>query len=353
LSQTVTSINGPLVLINTNNSLTANIATAITLLSCDPDAYPGFLTPTDVFKNLFFRNPHAIILFSLTSDDSSCDLDANGTTYSDGMIYTTTSPSEASMLQMQAQSQSGIAFVISERSAVQNNTATGQSPGGLGNPSPSTAVAMIILYSITGVITALFLVIIITGAVRAHRHPERYGPRAGLGRRSAQSRARGLARAMLDTLPIVKFGEKDEDKDNADGTRDVELAGGVLEDRATDSAQSKASSEDIAEVGEDSSHNAAGAAVAAGAAGAVAGASSKQVNDAHDSASDSAPDAQPDDVYAAPEKAPKEDENLGCSICTEDFERGQDVRVLPCNHTFHPACIDPWLLNVSGTCPLW
>merc|ERR1711939_833497 len=47
-----------------------------------------------------------------------------------------------------------------------------------------------------------------------------------------------------------------------------------------------------------------------------------------------------------------EEEAPGCSICTEDFERGQDVRVLPCQHSFHPACIDPWLLNVSGTCPL-
>ncbi|UKZ80449.1 hypothetical protein TrVFT333_008210 [Trichoderma virens FT-333] len=28
------------------------------------------------------------------------------------------------------------------------------------------------------------------------------------------------------------------------------------------------------------------------------------------------------------------------------------MRVLPCNHTFHPNCIDPWLINVSGTCPL-
>jgi hypothetical protein len=26
---------------------------------------------------------------------------------------------------------------------------------------------------------------------------------------------------------------------------------------------------------------------------------------------------------------------------------------LPCKHQFHPACIDPWLINVSGTCPLW
>ena len=44
--------------------------------------------------------------------------------------------------------------------------------------------------------------------------------------------------------------------------------------------------------------------------------------------------------------------SLGCSICTEDFKAGQDQRVLPCDHRFHPECIDPWLLNVSGTCPL-
>jgi hypothetical protein len=62
--------------------------------------------------------------------------------------------------------------------------------------SPTTAVAMIILYSITGIITALFLGIIITGAVRAHRNPERYGPRNVVGR-PRQSRARGIARAML------------------------------------------------------------------------------------------------------------------------------------------------------------
>lgn len=51
--------------------------------------------------------------------------------------------------------------------------------------------------------------------------------------------------------------------------------------------------------------------------------------------------------------APEEDGHLGCSICTDDFCTGEDVRVLPCNHKFHPACVDPWLLNVSGTCPLW
>ena len=38
---------------------------------------------------------------------------------------------------------------------------------------------------------------------------------------------------------------------------------------------------------------------------------------------------------------------------TEDFVKGQDIRVLPCDDKFHPECVDPWFLNVSGTCPLW
>ena len=28
---------------------------------------------------------------------------------------------------------------------------------------------------------------------------------------------------------------------------------------------------------------------------------------------------------------------LACSVCTDDFTKGQDVRVLPCDHKFHPG----------------
>jgi Ring finger domain len=114
---------------------------------------------------------------------------------------------------------------------------------------------------------------------------------------------------MLDTLPIVKWGEDTDEK-----PEDVEMASG-------------------------------GTAPATGVLGA------KKEKDA----------ITGEDVEASQEKGTEENadapaepaENLGCSICTDDFERGQDVRVLPCGHQFHPACIDPWLLNVSGTCPLW
>jgi hypothetical protein len=208
-------------------------------------------------------------------------------------------------------------------------------------PSPSTAVAMIILYSITGIITALFLVIIITGAVRAHRHPERYGPRNVLGR-PRQSRARGLGRAILDTIPIVKFGEKEPAKP-ADvelgstteaGNVHVAIAGREMQTSSTtavndhDTASTQvAGSSELAQVAIQTpaeEHHSGIAPAQPAATGAMTG---------------------PDN--ASP------DEGLGCSICTEDFEKGQDLRVLPCDHKFHPECVDPWLLNVSGTCPLW
>ena len=54
------------------------------------------------------------------------------------------------------------------------------------------------------------------------------------------------------------------------------------------------------------------------------------------------------------QEAPRfDDGSLACSICVEPFAEGESTRVLPCGHDFHPACIDPWLLSVSGTCPLW
>ncbi|PVH68005.1 hypothetical protein DL98DRAFT_373613, partial [Cadophora sp. DSE1049] len=44
--------------------------------------------------------------------------------------------------------------------------------------------------------------------------------------------------------------------------------------------------------------------------------------------------------------------SLECSICVDDFVQGEEIRMLPCTHRFHPACIDPWLLDSSGTCPV-
>ncbi|CAL8114148.1 unnamed protein product [Orchesella dallaii] len=40
-----------------------------------------------------------------------------------------------------------------------------------------------------------------------------------------------------------------------------------------------------------------------------------------------------------------------CSICLESFIVQDRVRILPCSHVFHQACIDPWLLKQRRKCP--
>lgn len=42
-----------------------------------------------------------------------------------------------------------------------------------------------------------------------------------------------------------------------------------------------------------------------------------------------------------------------CSICIEEFESGERLRMLPrCKHVFHTECILPWLTERQGCCPL-
>ncbi|KAF2368872.1 Zinc finger RING-type [Trinorchestia longiramus] len=40
-----------------------------------------------------------------------------------------------------------------------------------------------------------------------------------------------------------------------------------------------------------------------------------------------------------------------CAVCLEAYSAGDTVRVLPCRHEFHKACVDPWLLD-HRTCPM-
>jgi len=44
-------------------------------------------------------------------------------------------------------------------------------------------------------------------------------------------------------------------------------------------------------------------------------------------------------------------EDLTCSICYSDYVVGEEIRLLPCDHSFHCQCVDEWLA-INKTCPL-
>ncbi len=218
-------------------------------------------------------------------------------------------------------------------------------------------------------------------AIRAIRHPERYGPRARLGEDGGppQSRARGITRAILDTFPIVKFGTSEERSDNhgsgnvvdkSHNTRDPEasipMGNLILSDGkslATESLQNKQSSEP--------SGSGAGTCLPASVsqnelAFDVELHAHRQSRPSGDGMQADAQD-RVDIVVPRPSNIPfiatgsqREDmvpASIGretCPICIVDFEEGDDIRVLPCEgkHCFHQECVDPWLLKLSSSCPI-
>ncbi|KAJ5666131.1 uncharacterized protein N7477_008579 [Penicillium maclennaniae] len=287
----------------------------IACIPCDPSFYTGNLDAGQTLDYVVGQDPAAVILYSDSA--THCNLSTDASAESFRYVFTLIGYNSTTITALQETFNSPNKTVNIIAMSTINSTGypgTADPGGGTGN-GPNTA--MIILYTITGIITALFLGIIITGAVRAHRHPERYGPRRSVGR-PRQSRARGIARAMLETIPIVKFNEND----GVDAAkRDVEMAhsNDPNHEHSPTNSQENVAGQTIPHETEMETTN------------------------------------QPDDRLT-PAPGPRTDVteagNFSCPICTDDFIKGQDLRVLPCNHQFHPECVDPWLMNVSGTCPL-
>ncbi|KAI0334988.1 hypothetical protein GY45DRAFT_1317444 [Cubamyces sp. BRFM 1775] len=252
-------------------------------------------------------------------------------------------------------------------------------PGDGGQPTKNTntSLAMIILYAITGCVSALFCVVIISGAVRAIRHPERYGPRSADaaafgGPPGAQSRARGLTRAILDTFPVVKFGRAEAEADAPMSGKDIESTdtGDLHYASAYGMTQSpgKGGAQDV-EVELREWQVAATQFDTDEKAGYPVPRYSGQTDEdePEDPSKRASSSSQVPQPIPRPPKPAAEGRASGekdvvpdaigretCPICIVDFEEGDDLRVLPCegHHRFHQECVDQWLLELSSSCPI-
>lgn len=310
---------GKLVGATTTNYINITSSDAIAYLCCD-NTNSSYISPSDMLTTIMGNTPKAILLYS--KQGNCCGIQDTNLPYQ--TIFSMTDRSEAAdALRTSDSADDGVV-----QATITGNSTSTQQDDQDNQGGNNSAVAMSILYSITGLITLLFLIIIATGAIRAHRYPERYGPRSGYGSRPRQSRAKGLARAVLETIPIIKFGDTPPAA-KEDPALELESQPSIR------APQDPNMGTRLSAIPEEPQRSPVTTRAAPGSTpNATMGAIPEQA-----------------ETERASQKG--EDEHLGCSICTEDFKVGEDVRVLPCDHKFHPPCIDPWLINVSGTCPLW
>lgn len=319
----------------------------IAYLCCD-NMTDSFIDANTMFRSLMTQLPAAILLYSEVGN--CCGLSSTDDLSYMNILTMVDMGDAAQAVNITQTSASTVrAEIIGNTTAA--NTSDTTNPGG-----NNSAIAMSILYSITGLVTVLFLVIIATGAVRAHRNPERYGPRSGHSGRPRQSRAKGIARAVLETLPIVKFGDPTPAK--PDPSVELESVPDSHMDMTMEREPSEVQVHHLSTIPEDAETPKT---PKTSKAPETSNISDTKAVDAETGVK-SEPAAVKESVSgigeatAAPasrDSSTAEDaDHLGCSICTEDFSVGEDVRVLPCDHKFHPHCVDPWLVNVSGTCPL-
>ena len=208
-----------------------------------------------------------------------------------------------------------------------------------------------------GCISAMFALMIGMAARRAIRNPERYGRREGNANEAAQTRAGGIAQALLDTFPVIKFNRRETPKSLHSDTE--------IEFRQLPHAdQERRRSSTTGHVRDGTLH----------AAVFPDGMSGRR---SMDTAMSLAPPIREDDdisvksvergytdselqltgAKADPSSAMADlsgDQEEQCPICLIEFEQGDDIRILPCEkeHVYHKTCIDPWLLDVSSSCPL-
>jgi hypothetical protein len=182
-----------------------------------------------------------------------------------------------------------------------------------------------------------------------------------------QTRAQGISRAILDTFTIVKFrsppGNADPDtgmvhKDDIEARRSSSIDKPPLEviELPSLSLRQPNEQEDVV-IEHDSVPSSATQTDSATAASPTSPVETHAISSAAGPSTNFLPVPRPLARPVLELETPVLPDAIGretCPICIIDFEDEDELRVLPCvgQHRFHRACVDPWLLELSASCPL-
>jgi len=202
--------------------------------------------------------------------------------------------------------------------------------------------AMIVLYAVSGVVLGLFFIVVVTNIIKNRLNAP--APQTSQGQDPRPRR--GIARSVLESFPVFFFtmGLKDEDddkkeKDDLENGKAKELGSDIeLETISTDVMKSAPQAEEAKDLSNISTDM-----------------TSKTSNNNNDENSqETNPDLPQNPSIAHIKDSSRsrsistssnpsatltnnevQDGQLTCPICIDDFESGEELRLLPCQHRYH------------------
>ncbi|CAG8719212.1 21034_t:CDS:2 [Cetraspora pellucida] len=208
------------------------------------------------------------------------------------------------------------------------------------NSAQPYQTAMVVLYTISGVVLGLFFLVVITNVIINRVRSQQDSGISSSNDPSQSPKHVGIAKTVLESFPVYFFSLRNNpDVVNKDleGGKDIKDIGSKemqtddknnipLNDLPQETNKKDETSK-LSEIeGDKSSNN-----------------DNKTSNNQSISETSVLPPSISNKVT---------EEQLTCPICLGDFESGEELRILPCHHQYHTSCIDPWLLEISTLCPM-